>query len=247
MLSTMSHLDRPSSADGASLPPDARPSDELSVRQLAHELNSLIDGTMRSMRLAERALAGDSDQQLTEALNRLRTAEGGLEDMAAVITRVLEKSASGVSVFGSNRTLGDECSRIVDRLHPLADRLDVQIMIRLADDVIALPAKTLGGVISNGLHNAILACSIDGLTMRRVELSAARSTAGDELVLHIADTGPGPAAFDREGGRPGGHGLGLGICREIVDRLDGRLDLMPVPFGGGAVLHVQIPLASLEL
>jgi signal transduction histidine kinase len=247
----MSLYGQPSPPD-APTPSDPAPADELSVRQLAHELNSLIDGAMRSMRLAERALAvqtdsaHNADARLDEAIQRLRTAETGLEDMASLLARVLDHASHGTGLLASDRDLADECARVVDRLQPLAERLGVQMTVRMADDVARVPARTLGPVISNGLHNAILACSVDGLAARSVELSASRSEDRNSLVLLIADTGPGPAAFDEHGGRPGGHGLGLTLCRQIVKQLGGSLELMPVPFGAGAVLHVRVPLERLE-
>jgi signal transduction histidine kinase len=78
----------------------------------------------------------------------------------------------------------------------------------------------------------------------------------DVVLFEVADRGPGVAAADRErifehfvqanGGPAGdsrGVGLGLAICREIVDLHGGAIWIRPRP-GGGSVFSVVLPGAS---
>lgn len=78
--------------------------------------------------------------------------------------------------------------------------------------------------------------------------------AGDQAVLHVADSGPGvpPAEqtriFERyergsRTGGEGGFGLGLAIGRELARRMDGELALDPEPADGGAVFVLTLPIA----
>ena len=66
----------------------------------------------------------------------------------------------------------------------------------------------------------------------------------------VADTGPGlaPAVADRlfqpfVTTKPGGLGIGLSICRSIVDAHGGRLWASDNP-GGGMIFHVSLPTAE---
>jgi sensor histidine kinase regulating citrate/malate metabolism len=79
-----------------------------------------------------------------------------------------------------------------------------------------------------------------------VELSVAVEQG--RLVIAISDTGSGLSGGRTAGEapRPGGHGLGLGLCRQVVSELGGRLALTPGHGGRGGVLRVDVPLGSLR-
>ncbi|MBX3252313.1 MAG: ATP-binding protein, partial [Myxococcales bacterium] len=74
----------------------------------------------------------------------------------------------------------------------------------------------------------------------------------DELQFSVRDTGPGIAESDRSAiferfyqlpnRRSGGHGLGLYICRAVVDAHDGRI-WVDGAVGHGSVFHVALPIA----
>lgn len=85
-----------------------------------------------------------------------------------------------------------------------------------------------------------------------IELSAVRED--DEVVLEVADHGPGldPADTEkifemfyrgREKGREGGAGLGLAICRGVVQAHGGRIWAQNRP-GGGVAFRFTLPLAE---
>ncbi|MCR5877479.1 ATP-binding protein [Phenylobacterium sp. J367] len=86
-----------------------------------------------------------------------------------------------------------------------------------------------------------------------VQVSAARGPQG-ELVLTVADTGPGidprrlPKLFESfVQGDPGatrkvgGAGLGLTICKKLVELMDGRIEVRSAR-GKGATFEVTLPL-----
>jgi signal transduction histidine kinase len=71
----------------------------------------------------------------------------------------------------------------------------------------------------------------------------------------VADTGPGvpadrldsifePFHQTETGIRRGGAGLGLAVCRQIIERMDGTVEARPKP-GGGALFVFQVPLHHL--
>ena len=124
---------------------------------------------------------------------------------------------------------------------------------RLAADLPQLWADPhqIQQVIVNVLTNAHQALRTVS-TRRRLVLTTRYERATDRIVLEVADSGPGVAADI--GGRifdpffttkaPGeGTGLGLSLCRGIIDAHDGTLRLEPTQ-GGGATFVVELPAGA---
>ena len=87
-----------------------------------------------------------------------------------------------------------------------------------------------------------------------IELHAA--CAGDDLRLSVVDHGPGIPARERERvferfvqldqsstRRQGGTGLGLHLCRQLAELVDGHMTLEETP-GGGCTFTLTIPAAA---
>jgi signal transduction histidine kinase len=78
-----------------------------------------------------------------------------------------------------------------------------------------------------------------------------RSLPQDQMIeIRMADTGPGVSLEDREHlfepfftTRSEGTGLGLALCREIIEQHDGRIDLVTEE-GSGATFRVLLPIAE---
>lgn len=216
---------------------------EPSVRQLAHELNSLLDGSMRYIRIAQQALEDPAAGESTAAIiDRLDTAHQSLRDMAVL----LERAMRGEAIFGDDpRDLAEQTRQIIAACSAMAEQAGVTLDLHIADRVASLPTGPLGPIILNGVRNAIEACatSLDS-RYRHVEVSIGLNGRNQVEVI-IADTGPG-AGSDTWGTKPGGNGIGLDLCRRLADQVGGSVELMNVPFGGGAVLRVLIPISRLQ-
>nr|WP_236720018.1 HAMP domain-containing sensor histidine kinase [Rathayibacter sp. VKM Ac-2630] len=69
---------------------------------------------------------------------------------------------------------------------------------------------------------------------------------GQEVVVEIADTGPGMSAADRArafdrfwSASPDGSGLGLAIARQVVEHDSGTIELLDTP-GGGVTARIAL-------
>lgn len=119
----------------------------------------------------------------------------------------------------------------------------------------ALDVDKLRRAVSNIAANARDAMGGRGrLRLRaRVETLAGPDGPGEQLVLVIADEGPGVPEAIRESlfepfvtqGKKRGTGLGLAVARRFVEDHGGRLELMPAAESGaaGARFRLALPLA----
>ena len=107
-------------------------------------------------------------------------------------------------------------------------------------------------VVNNLISNALKFTRAGGVEVR---LTAERDGQFAYLRGDVADTGPGvpedrlqsiftPFHQTEDGVRLGGAGLGLAVCRQIVERMDGVISAHLNP-GGGALFTFDIPLYAL--
>jgi len=99
-------------------------------------------------------------------------------------------------------------------------------------------------VLVNLMRNAIEA--MQGCPRRELTLSASSPHRGS-VEISLADTGPGlaPEVIERlfqpfVSTKESGMGVGLSICRSIIEQHDGRIWAEPGP-GGGTVFHFTLP------
>ncbi len=218
----------------------------LSIRHLAHELNSLLDGSLRYVGLAARLVqSAESGRASSEEIaDRLRTAQDAMWQMAELLERVMAGERSTRALGGRGRTLGEEVRRVIGLIEPLATTHGVEIEIHVAPEAARLPSGALGAIVGNAVRNAIQACARQGGAAHRVELTA--DVEGDIVEIRVSDTGPGLAGASGPGANPGagpaGHGLGMAICRKVVQGVGGKLLLETPRWGWGTCLRAEIPL-----
>ena len=137
-------------------------------------------------------------------------------------------------------------------IHHLDDRLrgrDLEMKIPMHLPLVAIDAVLMEQVIVNLLENATKYTPPGS----PIEFSAIASRR--EVMIEIADRGPGVAKQDTErvfekfyrapNGEGGGVGLGLAICRGIVQGHGGRI-WVTERAGGGAAFRLTLPLLPEE-
>lgn len=230
----------------------------LTPSQLAHELNNLLDGSLRCVGLALRELNTDPAGPAHHAgmIKRLQAADRSMQLMAEVIERYANTGESDplnpAQVVAGRGTMLDALTHAVNVYGPAIEQHGTELVTRLDTAAQDLPAGPIYTVLANAINNAIQA--IGRTDAPRDHRIAVRILADDDTVLlQVSDTGPGlcPSLFDRLGRfrfgvttREAGHGVGLGVCRQIARDLDGELTLANnEPFG--TTFELRVPIASL--
>ena len=175
---------------------------------------------------------------------------------AARCTRIVTNFLALARQYPPERQLTRLNQLVDDAVELLAYSLridNVEVIRRLAPDLPQLWAdphqlqQVIVNVLTNA-HQALRAVS----TRRRLAVTTRYERAGDRVVLQIADSGPGVPAdiVDRifepffTTKAPGqGTGLGLSLCRGIIDGHDGTFRHQPTP-GGGATFVIELPAGT---
>jgi two-component system OmpR family sensor kinase len=140
--------------------------------------------------------------------------------------------------------------KAMQRLEDEARRSHVTMVLEPRSAVLVTASPAVVSVaVSNVLHNAVKFCGTGGRVSVNVDVD------GRDAVVEVSDTGPGvgaeeiPLIFERfhrgsgprAAGAPG-VGLGLAICRALVERQGGRISVASTP-GRGATFAIRLPVA----
>lgn len=212
---------------------------------LAHELNqplSAISTYMEASRdLLDQELGADTAELLKEAFS-----ETAVQAIRAgqIVRRLRDFIARG------------EAERRVESLHKLVveanalalagggDRgIDLLLDLDPAGDAVLVDRIQVQQVMLNLVRNAVEA--MEGCPVRKLEIRSQRQ--GDTVRVSVSDSGAGldPEIRGRlfeafQSTKDAGMGLGLSICRTMIEAQGGRIWAEPSPLGGTAFLFTLI-------
>ena len=208
--------------------------------KVAHELNNPLDGILRYINLAIRAVEGQRLEKPAEYLEQCRK---GLSRMVRIVSDLLVFARRGHPPLEIVRItdLIDEAIKDVGSRDSAAK---VEIRRDYQDGVPEVRAGNLYQVFNNLVKNAFDAMPNGG------RLEVATRVAGDMIVVEFADTGIGFSPDDAEAifepfyttkQKDQGTGLGLAVCKDIIDRCGGRIAARNAT-GGGSIFAVYLPV-----
>jgi two-component system NtrC family sensor kinase len=160
----------------------------------------------------------------------------------AQVDQLLDFARTDAACGGADPALA---ARTASRLVPIDDCRRVQVAIEPNDRQVALGEQALVQVLTNLMGNALQAG-------QQVEVSAQWAAEGAELL--VDDDGPGVPCALREQifapfftTKPAGEGTGLGLalCRAMVEEAGGQLRVDESPLGGARFV-VSLPWAAAD-
>ncbi len=212
--------------------------------KLAHELRNPLDGALRFINLT---LADHSPEECRRRY--LLASKQGLERLGGIV--------EGLVGLGRCARASTEPVQVNDLIRQAlalqegkAQQRGVRVELDLAEGLPPVPGGAgLFQVFTNLVSNALDAMAAGGGT-----LSVSSRASGRAVVVRVADTGCGmaPEVLERIftpffTTKPAGKGMGLGlaVCREVVERLRGRIEVESKP-GHGTALTVTVPCGGIE-
>lgn len=212
---------------------------------LAHELNQPLTAIAQNADTARLLLEAEPGNlsEMTQILGEIEAQSLRAGDIIRALRSFIRKDEGNRAGFDLAELVGQTC-RLV---HAEAAEAAVVVVPQIG----ALPAVHanrvhIAQVLVNLLRNAIEAIAGSATAERRVTVTARRSALGVEVA--VTDTGPGVSPgidlFTQfETSKSGGMGLGLSICRSIVEANGGKLWHERPETGTGARFCFTLPLA----
>jgi signal transduction histidine kinase len=219
------------------------------LANVAHELNNpLAVATVQLDNLQEAWGAG----AWTEDIAVLRQAVDRCTSVVQCFLALARQQPPTRQAVALNAVIADVLVLMGQGLE--ADGISVQL--HLAEDLMPLwaDANQLHHVVSNLLANAHDALR-QAAPPRHLTLTTAASADRAQVLLTVTDTGPGiPEDLQRRVFEPffttksqqGGSGLGLPLCRSMVEGHQGSIQLTSRP-GRGTTVHVALPATAPEV
>jgi signal transduction histidine kinase len=209
------------------------------VARVAHELNNPLDGVLRYVNMARRSLE-----------NAPEKVPDYLEESRKGLMRMIQITGDLLAYSRANRDESEEnhVNRIVEEairsMQERATELGVVITASYRDESMpSMRGTRLYQVCCNLVKNALDAMPTGGM------LTINTGVVAGDVVLHFEDTGPGLPEDVQQifepfySTKPGdeGTGLGLTICKELIQRLGGTIRATSRD-EGGAVFTVTFPV-----
>lgn len=207
---------------------------------IAHEVNQPLGAIMTNTEICQ-GLLSDTVPDLDEVRRALADIAHDASRATQIVTQVREflgKTEARFDYVDMNRVIRQVLRMLDDRFK--ADRILPELHLSPESSRIWGSEGQLQQVMLNLLTNAIESMDSEGSGPCKLAVSS-RSADREGLLVVVEDSGTGIPAHDLERifdpfftTKPSGLGMGLAICRSIVERHGGRMWAESVGSGGAA-------------
>jgi len=216
---------------------------------IAHELNQPLGASNLNIQFLKMKLEkGELNPQLEgEVFAALET--DNLR--ASNIIRSLRSIFMDSSVQLERKNLEELISAVTTITSPELSKCNIGLRLDLQPNLsITINEGEIQQVLLNLINNAIEALDASQQIQKRIEIRSRKEAA--MVKITITDNGPGIANADKEAlfelltsNKQAGMGLGLWLCKHIITRHGGSIQIEDAP-GGGASFVVSLPVAQAE-
>jgi len=214
---------------------------------IAHEVNQPIAATIINAQAALRRLNSQPPDLAKVRENLVRIVEDGKRagNVIGRIRELIKKAPSRKDWLDINQALVD----VIGFTQGEVQKNGISVHARLAEDLPLIQGDEvqLQQVTLNLIINAIEAMSTSDVGSRDLHIATARSN--DGVMVSVRDSGPGVESTKLERifeafytTKASGLGMGLSICREIIEMHGGRL--WATPNSRGAVFQFTLPVRA---
>ncbi|RMH14502.1 MAG: sensor histidine kinase [Planctomycetota bacterium] len=221
------------------------------VTRLAHELSSLLDGSMRWLSLADRNLAQSEADPVEQARKQLETVKVALMRMAELVHAALKSRhlSLGSPLVGESAqtSLREAIEHAAMVIRPRAEEMGIRVILDVDPRAGSTASGPIYSVVLNGLSNAIDAITAaqgeapGGEIRVSAHLGDKASDGRHRVLLEITDDGSGLPSLitpsrlfePNYSTKPGPRGIGLAVCASIINELGGTIALTPRPERSG--------------
>jgi C4-dicarboxylate-specific signal transduction histidine kinase len=217
---------------------------------IAHEVNQPIAATKVSAQAALRWLDRDVPdlEEARQLLARIVKDGDRAGNVVSRIRNLVKKAPPQMQPLHMNEVIGE----VIELTRSEAMKSDVSVQTQFAENLSAVTGDQtqLQQVILNLILNAIQAMSESGLDVRELQIST-EPNQPDGVIVSVRDSGPGirQENLDRlfepfyTTKSTTGMGMGLAICRSIVEGHGGRI-WATANIQRGAAFHFTLPATS---
>lgn len=211
---------------------------------LAHELNQPLSAIANYLKGSRRLLENSAEEDAATVRDAMDKAAAQAMRAGEIIRRLRDFVARGESERAPEnvRKLIEEASALA-----LVGAKNLGVRTRFefdpGADLVLVDKVQIQQVLINLMRNAIE--SMEGMTIRELTV-AARATGADLVTVDVSDTGTGIAPdIAAQLFQPfvttkrDGMGVGLSICRTIIEAHGGQIWVEPNP-AGGAIFHFTL-------
>lgn len=225
-------------------------SDQMAIKgtmagKIAHEINNFLSGINANIEIAVDLIREKGKK--SSVIERLEKAQEMILNMTALSSGLMNRH--GLEANYEKSSLNAVVNKFVEFVQPIYHRSDVQIVKELDPHLpdARIDQALMIQVIFNIAKNAVEARPDACITLRTLHDRERR-----RVILTIEDNGPGMSAEKKSRlfnslytDKAGGHGYGLAICRDIIEKHQGEITVES-ELHRGARFFISLPISRLE-
>lgn len=224
------------------------------VATVSHELRTPLTSIKGSLELIKAGIVGDISKECSQLIDISLKNSDKLESLVNDILDIEKLKSGNIGLDLSFYKIVPFLREAIDHSQGYADKFKVYLSLDISNTSpnihVRVDKLRLHQVMANLLSNAIKFSPSGGLVKVLVEVD------GDFVRVNVIDQGQGvsedfkPQIFQRfaqadssDRRQQGGTGLGLNICKTLIERMNGRIDFVST-HAQGSTFFIELPIAE---